>query len=399
MKKLTNKTFILLISILTIFLISILIIFNVSIYNKEYKELEDKLMRVTNTHEKFNPSRNDLSNPMFMDMEVYVVSFDIKGNIVNINNYSNAGLTEQEIINLANKNKSKSKIGKLDNLYFNKYIFSLNPNNDLIIVNNTNTMEYLISNLYKTFIIFIILELVIVYISNILTKWLTRPVEESFDKQRQFISDASHELKTPISIIMASAEALEDNPNEKRWLDNIKSESERMNKLIIDLLNLSKSDSMEQKEIYSEVNLSKLIKNKALSFESLMFESNLELNLNIEKDIMFKCNQDGIKELLSILIDNAIKHGYKKSKIEVNLSKNKELINLSVKNRGDSIPKEEQQKIFDRFYRIDKSRNRNSNRYGLGLAIAKNIVNKHNGNIFVNCKNGYTTFTIEFKYN
>ena len=153
MKKLQNKTFILLISILTIFLISILIFFNLSIYNKEYKELENKLMRITNTHEKLNPNRNNLRNPMFMDMEVYVVSFDIRGDIININNYSNEGLTTQEIIDLANKNINKSKIGKINNLYFNKYIFLLNPNNDFIIVNNTNTMSYLLSNLYKKFII------------------------------------------------------------------------------------------------------------------------------------------------------------------------------------------------------------------------------------------------------
>lgn len=399
MKKLTNKTFILLMSILTIFLISILVIFNVSIYNNEYKELKDKLMRVTNAHEKFKPNRNDLRNPMFMDMEVYVVSFDIKGNIMNISNYSNDGLTEQEIVDLANKNISRSKIGKIDNLYFNKYIFFLNPNGNLIIVNNKNTMEYLISNLYRTVIIFIVLELIIIYVANVLTKWLTIPAKESFDKQKQFIYDASHELKTPISIIMASAETLEDNPNEQKWLDNIKSESERMNKLLIDLLDLSKSEEMVQKETYSEVNLSKLIKNKALSFESLIFENELELKLNIEKDIIFKCDQGRIKELLSILIDNAIKHGYKKSKVEVSLSKNKERINLSVKNRGDAIPKEEQEKIFERFYRGDKSRNRNSNRYGLGLAIAKNIVSNHNGNIFVNCKNGYTIFIVEFKHN
>lgn len=399
MKKLQNKTFILLISMLTIFLISILMIFNISIYNKEYKELENKLMRVSNTHEKFIPYRNDLGNPMFMDMEVYVVSFDVQGNIVNINNYSNDGLTESEIKDLAYKNINKSKIGKIANLYFNKYIFSLNHNNDLIIVNNTNTKNYLISSLYKTVLIFVILELIIVYVSSMLTKWLIKPVRESFDNQKQFIYDASHELKTPISIIMASAEALEDSPNEKKWLDNIKSEVERMNKLVIDLLDLSKLEDIGKKEIYNEVNLSNLIKNKSLSFESLMFENNLDLILNIEKDIMFKCSQDKIKELLSILLDNAIKHGYEKSQIEVNLSKNKEIIKLSVKNRGDSIPKEEQEKIFERFYRGDKSRNRNSNRYGLGLAIAKNIVNKHNGNIFVNCKNGYTTFIVEFKYN
>lgn len=399
MKKLQNKTFLLLISILTTFLMSMLIIFNVSIYNNEYKKLKDRIIRVTNTHDKFKPNKNDFRNPMFMDMEVYVVSFDINGNVRNINSYTEDGLKEQEIIELAIKNIDKASIMEISNLYVNKYVFSLNPSGDLIIVNNSSTKDYLIANLCNSIVIFIILELVIIYISNLLTKWLVRPAKESFTRQKQFISDASHELKTPISIIMASIEAYEDNPKEKKWLDNIKSETERMNKLVVDLLDLSKLEDTEYKEIYNEVNLSKIIENKVLSFESLMFENDLTLKLNIEENINYKCNPDKIKELLSILVDNAIKHSYKKSQVEVSLIRKKELIILSIKNRGDAIPKEDQTKIFDRFYRVDKSRNRDSNRYGLGLAIAKNIVSNHKGNITVSCINGYTTFTVEFKQN
>jgi Signal transduction histidine kinase len=399
MKKLQNKTFLLLISILTIFLMSMVIIFNASIYSNEYKKLNDKIIRVTNAHEKLNPSRNDFKKPMFMDLEVYVVSFDINNNIRSINSYAESGLTEQEIVNIAYENIDKVSVGKISHLYFNKYVFSLNLNGDLIIVNNTSIKDYLISNLCKSFVVFIILELIIIYISYLLTKWLVKPVKESFLRQKQFISDASHELKTPISIIMASAEAFEDNPKEKKWLDNIKSETERMSKLVTDLLDLSKLEDTEHKEVYNEVNLSKIIENKALSFESLMFEQELTLKLNIENDIIYKCNQDKIKELLSILIDNAIKHSYQKSSIEVSLMKNKNIIILSVKNRGDTIPKTEQEKIFDRFYRGDKSRNRDSNRYGLGLAIAKSIVQNHKGNITVNCVNGYTIFAVEFKQN
>lgn len=399
MKKLQNKTFILLISILTVFLITMLIIFNAGIYNNECKELNDRIIRATNVHDKMNPNRDDFRNPIFMDMEVYVVSFDMLGNIRNINSYTDKGLSNHEIIELARTNKDNAKMRHVSNLYCSKYVFSLNPNGDLIIVNNSNTQNYLISNLCRSFIIFIILEIVFVYVSYLLTKWLVKPVKESFLRQKQFISDASHELKTPISIIMASVEAYEENPKEKKWFDNIKSETERMNKLVVDLLDLSKSEDRENKEILNEVNLSKIIENKALSFESLMFENELELKLKIEENITFKCNQDRIKELLSILIDNGIKHGYKKSSIEVSLIKNKDIISLAVKNRGDAIPKEEQAKIFDRFYRGDKSRNRDSNRFGLGLAIAKNIVDNHNGNIKVSCINGYTTFTVEFKQN
>lgn len=397
MKKLQSKTFILLIYILTIFLISILLIFNVSIYNNEYNELKDKIMRITNAHDKFNPNKEGFKNPIFTDMDVYMVSFNPAGNIRTITKYTDDSLSNQDVIEIVEKNKNKINRGEISNLYSNKYIFWINPNNDLVIINNSNVKNYLVSTLFKTFLIFVILELVIIYVSKILTKWLVKPVKESFERQKQFISDASHELKTPISIIMASAEALEENPDETKWLDNIKSESERMNKLVIDLLDLSKSEDIDQKEIFNEVNLSKVIKNKALSFESLMFEQELELKLDIEKDIKFKCNQDRIKELLSILVDNAIKHGYSKSKIEIGLHKQKDLILLTVKNRGDAIPLKEQNKIFERFYRVDKSRNRDANRYGLGLAIAKNIVSNHKGNIKVNCQNGYTTFTVIFK--
>ncbi len=398
MKKLTHKTFILLVLILTIFLISILLIFNISSYNKEYQELKDELVRITSTHSAISPNFKDEKNPIFMDKEVYVVNLDLNNNIIDISNYSKDDISNKEIEELVNKNINKIKIEKINNLYFNKYIYYLTKNNNLVIVNNSNTQSYLISNLSKSVIIFIILELIIIYGSYILTKWLIKPVQETFDKQKQFISDASHELKTPLAIIMASAEALEDNPKEKKWLDNIKSETERMNKLVIDLLDLSRLEKEENK-IYSEVNLSKLIENKALSFESLMYENNLKLKLNIEKDIYFKCNSDRIKELLSILIDNAIKHGYELSKVEVTLVKNKDKIILKVKNRGESIPKWEQEKIFARFYRSDKARNRDTNRFGLGLAIAKNIVSNHSGNIYVDCQNGYTTFTVEFKCN
>ena len=198
---------------------------------------------------------------------------------------------------------------------------------------------------------------------------------------------------------MASAETYEDNPKEKKWLNNIKEESNRMNNLVLKLLDLSKTENLKEKVIYSKVNLSKIINNKAMSFESLMFENKLSLVTEIEKNIEFECDQDKIKELLSILIDNAIKHGYEDSEIKVRLYLEKNNINLEVINRGDAIDSEDKIKIFERFYRVDKARNRSDGRYGLGLAIAKNIVEAHNGNITVECNDGYTTFKVIFKRN
>ena len=222
-------------------------------------------------------------------------------------------------------------------------------------------------------------------------------MEKSFTKQKQFIADASHELKTPLSVIIACAETLEENPKEQKWIENIKNESNRMSKLVTNLLDLAKLEEGNNKALYEEINLSKLVEKSILPFESLAYEQNIKLDYEINENILFKCNSEEIKELLSILLDNAIKHSSKKGSIRVNLNIIKNDIVLETINKGNPIPKGEEEKIFERFYRVDKSRNRNENRYGLGLAIAKCIVTNHNGKISAFSNNEYTTFKIIFK--
>lgn len=391
MNSLGQKIFQLLIIILTTFLSSIFVAFNFSIYNKEYNDLKEKFIKINSTIQK------NSYNPIFMENEVYVVIFNRMGNIDKIINYSSNDLTDNEIKEIVIKNVSKINSKKIESLYTSDYVFMENSEGYLIMVNNTSTKRYLLKELFKSILVFIVLETIQVIISLNITKRIVKPVNEAFIRQKQFIYDASHELKTPIAIISASAEMLEKNPKEKKWLENIKTENNRMNKLVISLLDLSKSESIKENEVYSNVNLSKVIKNKALTFESLIYEHSLELEIDVNNDIMFNCNEDRIKELLSILMDNAIKHSFPNSKITIKLYKEKSSIYLSVKNNGKEIPINEREKIFERFYRLDKSRNRDDNRYGIGLSIAKNIVINHNGTISVNCKDGYTTFVVNFK--
>ena len=391
MNNLGQKIFHLLIIILTTFLSSIFIAFNLSIYNKEYNDLKEKFMIINSTIQK------NSYNPIFMENEVYVVIFNRTGNIDKIINYSSNDLTDSEIKKLVINNVNKINSKKIESLYTSDYVFMETKEGNLIMVNNTSTKSYLLKELFKSILVFITLETIQVIISLNITKRIVKPVNESFIRQKQFIYDASHELKTPIAIISASAEMLEKNPKEKKWLDNIKTENNRMNKLVISLLDLSKSENIKENEVYTNVNLSKVIKNKALTFESLIYENSLELDVDVVNDIMFNCNEDRIKELLSILMDNAIKHSLPNSQITVKLSKEKNNIYLSVKNKGKEIPISEREKIFERFYRLDKSRNRDDNCYGIGLSIAKNIVINHNGTISVNCKDGYTTFIVNFK--
>lgn len=403
MKKLKNKTFTILLIILTIFILSLLIIFNVELYQRELNDVKDNLREIENIHNNYYIVNDNViiggnnMKPIFINANVYVISFDKLNNITNIISYTDNGLNNAEIIQLALNFISTNKKYDIGNLYTDKYAYYLTNRNNLIIMDNTLINNKLGDYFRMSLLIFILLEIIIIYISSRITKWLTKPVIESFSKQKQFIVDASHELKTPLAIITASAESLELEPKEKKWLNNIKSEAERMNKLVTDLLDLAKSENIDNKRNYSINNLSKIIEKTTLTFESLIYENKLTMENNIEDNIMFNCNSDKIRELLGILLDNAIKHSLEESKITVNLYSEKNNIILEVKNRGESIPKEDQGKIFDRFYRVDESRNRNDNRYGLGLAIAKNIVTSHDGKISVSCKNGYTTFKVIFK--
>ena len=399
MKRLKNKIFIVLIAILTTFLISIIFIFNYQSYLKEYNIIKNNIDRIKNIYDElviFNNS--NFEKPLLIDQNVYIVIFDSKNNIKQIISYSTETIDEQKIISLIDKYLNNNlKTNEIGNLYTNKYIYYLTQNNNLIVIDNSIINQKLLSLIDTSFVIFILLELIIIYTSLKLTTWITNPVKESFEKQKQFIYDASHELKTPLSVITASVEMLENNPSETKWLKNIKSESERMNNLIIQMLNLAKSENINKIQKYTLNNLSKIIEKVVLTFESIIYEKGLKIDYNIEKNINFKCDADNIKELISILLDNAIKHSYDKSKIIVNLYKEKDNIIIEIKNRGDSIPKKEREKIFERFYRIDRYRNKDENRYGLVLSIAKNIVINHQGKISVDSLHGYTTFKVVFK--
>jgi len=406
MEKLKNKTFYTIFSIISVFLIAIVIFINIQSYQKEYNGIKNNITRMNGVIGGI-PNRKpnnkdmlveDLNNRIIMDYDVYTFLLDRNNNIVNKISHSELGFNS-EITEKANKILSdnyESKI-KINCLYFSSTSYNLKAGQHLIIVDTSNIQVRLLSLLVISIIMVLLFELIVYYFCKRITKWITDPVEETFNKQKEFVADASHELKTPLAVMMASVDCIEVNKKNEKYINNMKSESDRMNNLITKLLDLSKSENKNDEELYTLNNLSKIVEKRTLVFESLAFENNVEIESKIEKDIMFKCNQVDIDEVVSILIDNAIKHSYKNSEIKVNLYKEKNNIVLDVINNGKDIPDDECEKIFERFYRSDKSRNRDSNRYGLGLAIAKNIVNNHNGQIKAFSKNNYTTFKIVFK--
>ena len=228
--------------------------------------------------------------------------------------------------------------------------------------------------------------------SYFIARKIVKPLKENDEKQKRFVSDAGHELKTPVSVINANAELLKREIGDNQWLSNIKYENERMSALIKDLLDLSRAESAAV--VSQSVDMTRLVLGEILPFESVAFDKGLTIKEEIEEGVETYGNPTQLKQLVSILLDNAVRHG-DGGEITVSLKKYKKNAVLYVENRGKEIPKEYADKIFERFYRMDESRSE-GNHYGLGLAIAKAIADAHNGKISVKCENGKVRFTAVF---
>ena len=399
MKELNRKVFITIFSIFSVFIILGITIYNIEGYKREYESVRRNLNFIEDkpTPKEFNNINNpnkDIDNMMIMDYEVYTVKLnnnEIDRIISHNNNTSNF-----DIESIAKSIINNDKGIRIGNLYSNGYSYNYRDNT-IVIINTKNINNKLSLTLIQSILLLIMLEIIIYFITLYLTKRITHPAEEAFKKQKDFIADASHELKTPLAVIIASSDELKIDKKNSKYIENIKYESERMNNLIKGLLDLSKLENKVSIDNYKNENISKIVEKTSLIFESIAYENNIRINTNIEDNIMFNCSKEEIEKVISIILDNAIKHSYKESIILVNLYSDKSNIYIEITNEGDPIIQGDEEKIFERFYRGDKSRNRDTNRYGLGLAIAKNIITNHNGTIKAYSKDNKTIFKINLK--
>lgn len=216
---------------------------------------------------------------------------------------------------------------------------------------------------------------------------IVKPLEENHKKQKQFISDAGHELKTPVAVISANADLLaRDIGTDNPWLANICYENEKMGHLVAQLLLLAKSDDGQMQK--TRLDFSRLVQGEALPFESVAFEKGLMLNCDIQEAIFVEASSIQLKQLLSILLDNALSHAQGGPEVFLVLKSERHDAMLSVINDGEEIPDDQRERLFERFYRVDAARNGADGHYGLGLSIAKAIVTAHKGQIRVLCHDG-----------
>lgn len=234
--------------------------------------------------------------------------------------------------------------------------------------------------------IFLLAGLLVFGLSFFLARMSLRPVEHAFSEQQRFVQDASHELKTPLTVILANLSILKSHPTatiheEVLWIQNTETEARRMQELTERLLFLAKADAKNMPPRSEVLSLSTLVESAALPFTALAFERKLSLALDISPALSVRGDAQTLAQLLAILLDNALKYAAPGTEVTVRLCRQKKHALLSVHNNGELIPADALPRLFDRFFRVDKSRARAAGGYGLGLSIAKTIANAHGGYI------------------
>ncbi|MBR1584013.1 MAG: hypothetical protein IJ662_00555 [Clostridia bacterium] len=265
----------------------------------------------------------------------------------------------------------------------------------LIVVDATVDMQNARSFLRTTLLVAVVQWAVLSAGAAALIHRMVKPVDEAMEKQKQFVWDASHELKTPLAVISANAEALAGEMGDHPSLQYIRSEVQRTDHLVQSLLTQARLEKGSAPVAQEKFDLSRALLSVALPFESAVYEAGKTIEMDIPEGVVCTGNEEMIQQLTMILLSNAVKYSDAGGRIALSLESRGDKRLIRVHNSGPAIPAAEQEKIFDRFYRVDSSHNRETPGNGLGLAIAKNIVEIHRGRIAVQSEEGKgTTFTV-----
>ncbi len=301
--------------------------------------------------------------------------------------------------------KQSENSGKITNSTADEFLFLrviLDPSKGQVIVMQEviGIGESLLAFLSRIGL-FVVGSLMLVFIASLsITQRALIPIKKAWEKQIEFTADASHELRTPISVIQTNLEAAMDEPNatiqeQMRWLENICYETKRMAKLVDDLLTLSRSAGVQKTLNKTTFALDEALFEATLPMMPYAQNEGIIIEHNIEENISFTGDRERLKQLAVILLDNAVKYSTSPGSILISAKVLGHAVKISVRDNGEGIEESQIEKIFDRFYRVDKSRSREKGGSGLGLAIAKWIVEEHNGEIAVTGTPGVgTRFTI-----
>jgi signal transduction histidine kinase len=355
------------------------------------------------------PNENDMKFNASGNTSIFCVKLDMSENLISVYNYKE-NLTSKNKETLENYAKKALKTGKREGVIsFEDISFRYNVKHGVrhAYISFLDTREEIadVRKFVEGFYFILAASLVaVLIISIILANVAIRPVKKAWQQQKQFIADASHELKTPLTVIISSTDIMmsdmsDAKPEHKKWLECTRTEADRMKELISDMLYLARSDDENVKMgegTHRVFNLSDVLTESLLNFEIQCYEKGKTLNQEVEEDIYIKGNETEIRQLMGIFLDNAQKYSNENGTIDVSLKSNGGKCLLSFKNTGEPISPRDIPHLFERFYRASASRSREEGGYGLGLSIAETIATKHETKISVTSNSDYTEFSIRF---
>ena len=280
--------------------------------------------------------------------------------------------------------------------YYGEFRYRVSEDSGLIVfLDDSSEIESIQLLILILAIISLIFVLLITIVFSFLSKYIVKPFEENARMQKQFITDASHELKTPLAIISANAEVLAYKDGENEWIGNITEQVGRVSEMVNELLTLNRLEEVDEISDIEPVDLSELTQKTVSDFEEVFNSKGIETIYEIQPDIVINGNTDQLKRLISVLADNAAKYAAENGKVEVKLSKDTRHTYLTFFNSCEIDPDADYRHLFDRFYRPDSSRTSSTGGHGIGLSIAKRITILHNGTIEAVPSNDGLTFNVK----
>ena len=308
----------------------------------------------------------------------FTVFFDKKGEVARTNTESIYSITEDVAIEYAEKVMEDGDERGWISIYRYK-VFGGDGGKGVVFVDGSMNRSSLMQSMTISGLVLLGSAALVLILIFLLSKKAVRPIAESYEKQKQFITDANHELKTPLTLILANLDIAEAELGKNEWLDDIRSEGHRMAELVNQLVSLSRMDEEGQPLNVTEVALGELVADTVSEFEPLAKERGKALAASIDKEITYLGDEALLHRLIGVLMDNAVKYCDQGGEITVNLHRGRKII-LTVENTYAAVGELELNRLFDRFYRADKAR-KFTGGYGVGLSMAKAIVEKHKGEI------------------
>ena len=333
----------------------------------------------------------------FLSSNFFVVRFAGSGEVTYVDTRRTSAVSEDEALSLAKEVYESGKDSGKSGRY--KYLVTDSKNVGGKVVVFLDVSDEYISSVRVLLLSIgmgILFWLLILLLVILMSKKAIEPVAESIEKQKQFITNAGHELKTPIAIIQSNTEAMELYNGESKWSRNIKDQAIRLTNLVQNLLVLSRLDEQLPKQM-EEVRFSELAINFSDQFRQSFEERYITLQTEIEPEITVRADKNQIEQLVSILMDNAVKYTDENGIVEVRLEKRAKHVIFEIENTCEQLPEVPSQKLFERFYRGDTSHNQKSGGYGIGLSMAQSIAEQNKGTITAKYSgNNRICFTVRF---